>query len=300
MAKKPTAKTKQKQSNRRGKNGGRHQNRVDESRLPFDHRQEIEQRRKARKVRSEALIQPALPTLPVNVELHCPDIYFLYTKWFESLSARAMYLDVVARQRLTSRTAFNKYLQEFDGYISEMTSRITEKLVKYEVLAKGQTTRHRKPYKEVAEVSGNRGNQLIQVFVTADNALRHLQFLACHEAMYQTKLEKELSDITNTINRLSKSMSAVVRRAKAEVAETHANILASKRRNADKVKRTRHRAKPKSDFIPADPDPVTDPDPGIEVISSSKPTTNDDVEQAEEATDALDDDAPSEQQHAAE
>ena len=185
--------------------------------VSFDYRTEILQRKASARERRKFLIDPQLPTIAKEVEIHCPKVYLTFTLQFLALCGYATVLDVVARELLRDRAAFNAYLQEFDSYIARASDKINERLAVYEAMAKQQMTANRRPQRSSVEIAGRRGLQILSLYEATDRLLRHAQYLEVMDEIENARLiNLEMASI-KTLRNAFRSMRGVILRVKAKI-----------------------------------------------------------------------------------
>ncbi|REA90226.1 hypothetical protein DV959_13210, partial [Staphylococcus pseudintermedius] len=79
--------------------------------LPPDRQAEITGRRKADQSHRRFIYRPQVPEILKDIEIHTHEVALLFTRDFEASNEYAVAIDYVAKERLTSRSEFNQYLQ---------------------------------------------------------------------------------------------------------------------------------------------------------------------------------------------
>lgn len=208
---------------------------IPDEKLPFDHRKELQQTRAASKAKRQSFINPNLPAIATQVELHCPKIQLVYVKWFSAICDRATFLDHVARHQLRDASKFNAYLQEFDGYLERITRKPRGSLVHWETVSRGMITSAPEPYREEVMISGPRGAQLLRAFEAADKALRHLQFLTIMEEVEAKVVMKEQDALVQNFENMATKMRGVVLRCKTAISNERKKARAKARAAREKA-----------------------------------------------------------------
>ncbi|PZQ48832.1 MAG: hypothetical protein DI556_13535 [Rhodovulum sulfidophilum] len=254
-------------------------------RLPFDLRTEIDQFEAYRDLKGKHFLRPQLPTITIEAELHCPAIHQQFVRWFETTQTYAVFLDLVARHWIRARADYNAYLIKFDEHIAHLSAKISEDLSQYEMLSNAQLTRHRNPYKVDVEISGPRGKQILDCFLSADRLLRHAQFMAIMGDLDGNVLRKLEEDTQRSLNRTSMSLRAVVIEAKQRV--TTARAKASSDRDAQRrhdVARRSERRRERQSEVAVTTTAELPPDIAVPVLHDGSPELAGEI--AEEVSEA--------------
>lgn len=188
--------------------------------VSFDYRTEILQRQDAARERRRFLIDPQLPTMAKEVAIHCPKVHLTFTLQFLTLCGYATVLDVVAREVLRDRAAFNAYLQEFDSYIGAASDTINARLAQYEAAAKQHMTANRRPYVCNVDIAGRRGLQILALYEGTDRLLRHAQYLELMDEIDNRELvgleRKSIKTLRNAFTRMRRVLLKVKKKIKED------------------------------------------------------------------------------------
>jgi hypothetical protein len=206
------------------------------NKVSFDYRTELISRKDAARERRKFLIDPQLPTITKQVEIHCPKVHLTFTLQFLALCGYATLLDVVAREVLRDRAAFNAYLQEFDSYIAQAADAINGRLAEYEVAAKQQMTANRRPYTCSVDIAGRRGLQLLTLYEGTDRLLRHAQYLEFMDKIENRQLvtleQKSIKTLRTAFSRMRRVILSVKQKIKADREEYGRRLAAQSAESA--------------------------------------------------------------------
>lgn len=179
--------------------------------LPPDYQAEIKGRRKRKRHQQEHRLNPSLPTLTIDTEIHCTEVEALFVDWFEACSQYAIAIDEVARERLKDKQAYNHYLQQFDEALDELLKYSTDTLSLMETRSNASYTTNEDPWRHSVKLAGPRGRQLLDAFKNADMALRYLQFMLIMGDISENESNGIKNGIRKTFNRLVRAMKKVKR-----------------------------------------------------------------------------------------
>lgn len=151
--------------------------RVSISDLPPDRQAEIAGRHLADAAQRKHVYRPQVPEIVQDAELHTHEVSLLFTRDFAACNEYAVAIDYVARERLTSRAEFNNYLNEFQEALDELSGVLVKLHEQYEKVSNGGKANSRKPLIVEVAVQSNRSFQLLELYKSADDILRMVQFL---------------------------------------------------------------------------------------------------------------------------
>jgi len=218
QTKRPTAKDKESPSaSVRARNPER---RVAISDLPPDRQAEIAGRRLAGAAQRKHIYRPQIPEIMQDIELHTHEIGLLFTRDFAACNEYAVAIDYVARERLTDRAEFNAYLQEFQDALDELSETLTKLHGHYEQISNGGMAKSRKPHVVEVGIQSNRSMQLLELFKSADDILRMVQFLTIYGDLKLEEANKSAQTAQNALARCVKALRNVKLRCFRRIVET--------------------------------------------------------------------------------
>lgn len=215
----------------------------DERNAAFDHRSSMQGARDAAKLRREtrdARVRPDVPFISKTIALHCPAIVDKFVANFVPVCDNVLYIDHVARSVIKNRKQFNRYLQQFDEYLAEIVSETTKLLGEAEALAEGNMTSNSNPWSRDAELRGPRDRQLLDVFLQADQFLRHYQFLSIMGDVSSEDLLSAEAKMKKSLDKFYSRVRRLTIRVKKDVQKARSAENESRRASP---KRTRQRSK---------------------------------------------------------
>jgi hypothetical protein len=165
--------------------------------LPPDRQAEIAGRRQAGAAKRRFVYRPEVPEITETIELHSQEVSLAFMRDFDACNEYAVAIDYVAKERLKDRAEFNRYLQDFQEAIDELTEKLRALYARYEELSNGGMTQTRKPKVIDASVQTRRSLQLLNLFKKADDIIRMVQFLN----IYGDLREEEAISSVNSVNK---------------------------------------------------------------------------------------------------
>lgn len=208
-----TSQPPRKRSRRKSKNGKVQQsqapNRTPIKDLPPDRQAEIAGKKEADKAQRQHVYRPQVPGIVQKIEIHSAEVNLLYIRHFEACNEYAVAIDHVASERLGKRSEFNRYLQEFSEMIAQLTGTLTKLYGDYEVQSNGGMTNNKLPIQIEAFVQTKRSNELLQLFKTADNIVRMVQFLNIYGNLEDGQAGKDIKTVTDAIIRCVRGLRKV-------------------------------------------------------------------------------------------
>ncbi len=208
-----TSQPPRKRSRRKNKNGKVQQsqapNRTPIKDLPPDRQAEIAGKKEADKAQRQHVYRPQVPGIVQKIEIHSAEVNLLYIRHFEACNEYAVAIDHVASERLGKRAEFNRYLQEFSEMIAQLTGTLTKLYGDYEVQSNGGMTNNKLPIQIEAFVQTKRSNELLQLFKTADNIVRMVQFLNIYGNLEDGQAGKDIKAVTDAIIRCVRGLRKV-------------------------------------------------------------------------------------------
>lgn len=188
--------------------------------LPPDRQAEIAGRRLAGAAQRKHNYRPQIPEIMQDIELHTHEIGLLFTRDFAACNEYAVAIDYVARERLTDRAEFNAYLQEFQDALDELSETLTKLHGHYEQISNGGMAKSRKPHVVEVGIQSNRSMQLLELFKTADDILRMVQFLTIYGDLKVEEANKSAQAAQNALARCVKALRNVKLRCFRRIVET--------------------------------------------------------------------------------
>ena len=240
--------------------------------LPPDRQAEIAGRRLAGAAKRKQAYRPQIPEIAQDIEIHTYEVGVIFTRDFEACNQYAVAIDYVARERLTSRQEYNAYLQEFQDALDELTRTLAELHAHYEVVSNGGKAKSRKPRKVEVGIQSNRSMQLLELFRTADEILRMVQFVAIFGDLDADDARKATDQVQRSLGRCVKALRNVKIRCFKRIVElenlrmpvrgeTSIEELEGARRVAA-IKSGMERAKAKA--VPSSDDRLLDPNAAVD------------------------------------
>ncbi len=177
--------------------------------LPPDRQAEIASSRAHQSARRKHVNRPQLPAVSEDIELHSTEINLLYIRHFEPCNQYAIAIDTVARERLTNRVEFNRYLQDFDAAIEQLAEKIRALYAEYEELSAGSMTTNKMASTFEADLHTRRSLQILRLFKNADDVIRMVQYLNIYNDLDDQTASRVLDRIANAINRCVRALRKV-------------------------------------------------------------------------------------------
>lgn len=177
--------------------------------LTPDRQAEIASSRAHQSAKRKQFNRPQLPAVSEDIELHTAEIHLLYVRHFKPCNEYAIAIDHIARERLTDRSHYNRYLQDFDAAIEELSEKIRKLFAEFEELSAGSMTTNRSAQTFNAEVHTRRSLQIHRLFKNADDIIRMVQFLNIYNDLDDRTASKALDTIENSINRCVRALRKV-------------------------------------------------------------------------------------------
>ena len=177
--------------------------------LPPDRQAEIASSRAHHSAKRKHVYRPQLPSVVEAVELHSNEIHLAFIRCFEPCNQYAIAIDTVARERLTDRIEFNRYLQEFDAAIEEFGGKINTLYASHEEMSAGSKTTNRASVRIEANIQTRRSLQLLRLFKNADDIVRMVQFLNIYNDLEDRKAIGVIDSVINAINRCCRALRKV-------------------------------------------------------------------------------------------
>lgn len=177
--------------------------------LPPDRQAEILGQRQARSDRRRNTYRPKAPAISAPIEIHTAEIQLAYTRWFAACNEYAVAIDYVARERLTDRADYNRYLDEFDAALNELSETALGLYTRYEGLSNGGKANSPVPSKIDARIQSKRSMQLLQMFRQCDDILRMISFLSIYGDLPEKQAASDTARVTNSLNTCLKALRKV-------------------------------------------------------------------------------------------
>lgn len=177
--------------------------------LPPDRQAEILGQRQARSDRRRNTYRPKAPAISAPIEIHTAEIQLAYTRWFAACNEYAVAIDYVARERLTDRADYNRYLDEFDAALNELSETALGLYTRYEGLSNGGKANSPVPSKIEARIQSKRSMQLLQMFRQCDDILRMISFLSIYGDLPEKQAASDTARVTNSLNACLKALRKV-------------------------------------------------------------------------------------------
>lgn len=177
--------------------------------LPPDRQAEIIGQRQERAERRRNTYRPKAPAVLAPVEIHTPEIQLAYTRWFVACNEYAVAIDYVARERLTNRADYNRYLDEFDAALTEFAKVALALHTQYESLANGGKASSPAPSRIDARIQSKRSMQLLTLFRQCDDILRMISFLTLYGDLPDARAISDTGRIVNSLERCVKALRKV-------------------------------------------------------------------------------------------
>lgn len=210
VQKKKTGQPLRKRARRKNKSQqGQAPNRTPIKDLPPDRQAEIAGKKEADKAQRQHVYRPQVPGIVQKIEIHSAEVNLLYIRHFEACNEYAVAIDHVASERLGKRAEFNRYLQEFSETIAQLTGTLTKLYGDYEAQSNGGMTNNKLPIQIEAFVQTKRSNELLQLFKTADNIVRMVQFLNIYGNLEDGQAAKDIKAVTDAIARCVRGLRKV-------------------------------------------------------------------------------------------
>lgn len=221
--------------------------------LPPDRQAEIIGQRQARSDRRRNAYRPKAPAIAAQIEIHTAEIQLAYTKWFAACNEYAVAIDYVARERLTDRADFNRYLDEFDAALNQLSETALALFTQYENLSNGGLAVSPSPTKIEARIQSKRSMQLLQLFRQCDDILRMISFLSIYGDLSEKQANSDTARITNSLYSCLKALRKVKVNCFKQIIEAEAlTAKAADRMTVEDLESARRNASIK-DAAPAKP-----------------------------------------------
>ena len=213
------------------RNGTARDRRIPFNDLPPDRQAEIIGQKQARSDRRKNTYRPTAPAIIETIEIHTAEIQLAYTKWFVACNEYAVAIDYVARERLTDRADYNRYLDEFDAALAELSATSLALFTRYEDLSNGGRAKSPKPSVIDARIQSKRSMQLLNLFKQCDDTLLMISFLSIYGDLPERQAASDAGRISNSLYTCLKALRKVKVNCFKRIIEAEA--LSSK--SADKM-----------------------------------------------------------------
>lgn len=193
--------------------------------LPPDRQAEIAGRRLANAAQRKHVYRPQVPEVVQDIELHTHEIGLLFTRDFAACNEYAVAIDYVARERLTSRTEFNNYLIEFQSALDGLSAVLIKLNDQYEKASNGGKAKSRNPHIVEVAVQSNRSFQLLELYKSADDILRMVQFLTIYGDLRLEEANKTFTKVQQALGACSRTLRNVKIRCFKRIVEMERLVL---------------------------------------------------------------------------
>lgn len=208
--------------------------------LPPDYVAEIKGRRKEIDHTHSHMLRPIVPMLLVKAEFHCPEFQRFYVGSFETVNEYAIAMDVVARNRLEDRAAYEKYMKQMDNLIEVLFNYAKKRSKQYEKASNGGVTDSQSPMIVDAKLQSPISKRFLDCLTLLDSAARHASFMTIFGSIDREEYAKFIKNAENETTKTIRAIQKLKRqcfdkiRAEAQQASTKMKSEAQNGRNSSR------------------------------------------------------------------